>query len=188
MPCHPHHLTQPSAALPGTTSALISYDVGRGAVVGREAARGIVADNLLTPGTDSHTMRRPPVRAQRTMTDRCSFCGSTTGRFNQVGGLFTLLMCADCQAAWGLGTGTCSYPVMTHAEMRAGLDLLPTWVLEQKASAIRQVIAVMRKRLAASERVADAPGAGTGVAGAASRSRRRTDRAAEVSSKMRPGS
>src|SRR5512133_3390822 len=33
-------------------------------------------------------------------------------------------------------------------QMRAGLDLLPTWALEQKAAANRQVIAVMRQRLA----------------------------------------
>jgi hypothetical protein len=43
---------------------------------------------------------------------------------------------------------------MTRAEMRTSLDLLPTWVLEQKAAANRQVIAVMRKRLAAGEAVA----------------------------------
>jgi hypothetical protein len=43
---------------------------------------------------------------------------------------------------------------MTRAEMRAGLDLLPTWALEQKASANRQLIAAMRPRLAAGERVA----------------------------------
>jgi hypothetical protein len=36
----------------------------------------------------------------------------------------------------------------------AGLDLLPTWALEQKAAANRQVIAVMRERLAAGEQVA----------------------------------
>jgi hypothetical protein len=34
------------------------------------------------------------------------------------------------------------------------LDLLPTWALEQKAAANRQVIAVMRQRLAAGEEVA----------------------------------
>jgi hypothetical protein len=67
------------------------------------------------------------------MADRCSFCGSTAGPFNKVGGLFTVLMCADCQAARGHGSGP--YPVMTRAEMRAGLDLLPTWALEQKAAA-----------------------------------------------------
>ncbi len=61
-------------------------------------------------------------------------------------------MCADCQAARGHGSGP--YPVMTRAEMRAGLDLLPTWALEQKAAANRQVIAVMRQRLAAGEQVA----------------------------------
>jgi hypothetical protein len=43
---------------------------------------------------------------------------------------------------------------MTRAEMRAGLDLMPTWALEQKAAANRQVIAVMRQRLAAGEEVA----------------------------------
>jgi hypothetical protein len=42
-------------------------------------------------------------------------------------------MCADCQAARGLGGGP--YPVMTRAQMCAGLDLLPTWALEQKAAA-----------------------------------------------------
>jgi hypothetical protein len=69
-----------------------------------------------------------------------------------VGGLFTVLMCADCQADRGHGSGP--YPVMTRAEMRAGLDLLPSWALEHKATANRQVIAVMRQRLAAGEQVA----------------------------------
>jgi hypothetical protein len=40
---------------------------------------------------------------------------------------------------------------MTWAEMRAGLDQLPTWALEQKAAANRQLIAAMRRRLAAGE-------------------------------------
>jgi hypothetical protein len=86
------------------------------------------------------------------MADRCSFCGSTDGPFTKVEGLFTVLMCADCQAARGHGSGP--YPVMTRAEMRAGLDLMPTWALEQKATANRQVIAIMRQRLAAGEQVA----------------------------------
>ena len=38
--------------------------------------------------------------------------------------------------------------------MRAGLDLLPTWALEQKAATNRQLIAGMRRRLAAGEQVA----------------------------------
>jgi hypothetical protein len=67
------------------------------------------------------------------MDDRCSFSSSTVGPFSKVEGLFTVLMCADCQAARGLGAGP--YPVMTRAQMRAGLDLLPTWALEQKAAA-----------------------------------------------------
>ena len=58
-------------------------------------------------------------------------------------------MCADCQAARGHGGGP--YPVMTRAEMRESLDLLPTWALEQKATANRQVIAIMRERLAAGQ-------------------------------------
>lgn len=86
------------------------------------------------------------------MAGHCSFCGSTSGPFSEVEGLFAVLMCADCQAARGYGTGP--YPVTTRAEMRAGLDMLPTWALEQKAAANRQVIAVMRKRLAGGEAVA----------------------------------
>jgi hypothetical protein len=30
---------------------------------------------------------------------RCSFCGTFTGPFSEVEGLFTVLMCASCQAA-----------------------------------------------------------------------------------------
>ena len=86
------------------------------------------------------------------MADRCSFCGSTAGPFSKVEGLFTVLMCADCQAARGRGSGP--YSVMTRAEMRAGLDLMATWALEQKAAANRQLIATMRPRLAAGEQVA----------------------------------
>jgi hypothetical protein len=82
----------------------------------------------------------------------CSFCGSTSGPFSEVEGLFTVLMCADCQAARGHGSGP--YPVMTRAELGAGLELLPTWVLKQKAAANRQIIDVMRQRLAAGEQVA----------------------------------
>jgi hypothetical protein len=39
---------------------------------------------------------------------------------------FLVLMCVDCLAARGHGTGP--YPAMTRAEMRASLDLLPTWL------------------------------------------------------------
>jgi hypothetical protein len=47
--------------------------------------------------------------------------------------MFTVLMCADCQAA--RRHGMVPYPVMTRALMRDDLDLLPTWALEQKAAA-----------------------------------------------------
>ena len=43
---------------------------------------------------------------------------------------------------------------MTRAQMRDSLDLLPTCALEQKTAANRQLIAIMRKRLAAGEQVA----------------------------------
>ena len=39
------------------------------------------------------------------MAARCSFCGATSGPFIKVEGLFTVLMCADCQAARGHGSG-----------------------------------------------------------------------------------
>jgi hypothetical protein len=74
------------------------------------------------------------------------------GRSLRIEGMFTVLMCADCQAVRGHGSGP--YPVITRAQMRAGLDLLPTWALELKAAANRQRIAVMRQRLAAGEQVA----------------------------------
>jgi hypothetical protein len=86
------------------------------------------------------------------MAARCSFCGSTTGPFSRVEGVFAVLMCVDCLAARRHGAGP--YPAMTRAEMRAGLALLPTWVLETKAAANRRVIAVMRQRLAAGEQMA----------------------------------
>jgi hypothetical protein len=82
----------------------------------------------------------------------CSFCGAPRGPFTKVQGLFTVLMCADCQAARGHGPGP--YPVMTRAQMRESLELLPSWALQQKAAANRQLIAFMRQRLAADEQVA----------------------------------
>jgi hypothetical protein len=118
------------------------------------------------------------------MADRCSFCGSTAGPFNKVGSLFTVLMCADCQAARGHGSGP--YPVMTRAEMRAGLDLPPTWALEQKAAANRQVVAGMRTRLAAASRWLACTRAGAGLAGAASRGGRRAGSSTEASNREPP--
>jgi hypothetical protein len=49
------------------------------------------------------------------------------------------------QAARARGRGP--YPDLTDEEMRAGLDQLPTWALEQKTAANRQVIAIMGGRL-----------------------------------------
>jgi hypothetical protein len=78
-------------------------------------------------------------------------CGSTSGPFNKVEGLFTVLMCADCQAARGHGSGP--YPVMTRAEMRAALDLMPTWALQQKRPPTAKSSAITGQRLAAGEEV-----------------------------------
>ena len=93
--------------------------------------------------------------------EHCSFCGSTSGPFAKVEGLFTVLICIPCleirqaQSDTRLGLhGSGPYPVMTRAEMRESLELLPSWVLAQKAAANRQVIAIMRERLVAGEEVA----------------------------------
>ena len=86
------------------------------------------------------------------MADRCGFCGSVEGPFTRVEGMFTVLMCSACLARRSRGRGP--YPDLSDDEMRAGLDLLPTWVLEQKAAANRQVIAFMGERLARGEPVA----------------------------------
>jgi hypothetical protein len=117
-----------------------------------EAARGIVADNLLTAGTNGRSISRTPVQAWRGWLLAVASAGPPPGPFNKVGGLFTVRMCADCQAAHGHDSGP--YRAMTRSEMHAGLDLLSTWALEQKAAANRQVIAVMRQRLSAGEQVA----------------------------------
>jgi hypothetical protein len=91
----------------------------------------------------------------------CSFCGSTRGPFATVEGLFTVLICIPClevrqaQPDTRLGLhGPGPYPAMTRDQMRECLALLPSWVLAQKAAANRQIIAVMRQRLAAGEQVA----------------------------------
>ena len=61
-------------------------------------------------------------------------------------------MCPGCLAHRARGRGP--YPDLTDAELRAGLDLLPTWALAQKAAANRQVIAMMGGRLERGELVA----------------------------------
>jgi hypothetical protein len=83
------------------------------------------------------------------MANRCG--GGADGPFTSVEGLFTVQMCPACLAARSRGRGP--YPDLTDEEMRAGLDQLPTWALEQKAAANRQVIATMRGRLERGEPV-----------------------------------
>ena len=85
------------------------------------------------------------------MTDEaghCSFCGATSGPFATVEGLFTVLICIPCldirqaQSDSRLGVhGPGPYPLMTRAEMRESLALLPSWVLAHKAAANRALIA-----------------------------------------------
>jgi hypothetical protein len=93
--------------------------------------------------------------------EHCSFCGATSGPFAKVEGLFTVLICIPCleirqaQSDTRLGLHDSGpYPLITRAEMRESLALLPSWVLQRKAAANRQVIAVTRERLAAGEQVA----------------------------------
>jgi hypothetical protein len=63
----------------------------------------------------------------------CGFCGGADGPFTQVEGVFAVLLCPVCLANRARGRGP--YPDLTDAELRAGLDLLPTWALAQKAAA-----------------------------------------------------
>ena len=67
------------------------------------------------------------------MAHRCGFCGGLDGPFTRVEGVFTVLMCQACLAARARGRGP--YPDLTDEELRVTLDLLPTWMLEQKAAA-----------------------------------------------------
>jgi hypothetical protein len=77
-----------------------------------------------------------------------------------VEGLFMVWVCIPClemrrpRPDIRLGLHDGPYPPMTPDQMRASLERLPSWVLAQKAAANRQVIAVMRQRLAAGEQVA----------------------------------
>lgn len=91
----------------------------------------------------------------------CSFCGATRGPSAKVEGLFTVWICIPClevrqaQSDSRLGLHDPGlHPPMTRDQMRESLELLPSWVLAQKAAANRQLIAVMRQRLAAGEQVA----------------------------------
>ena len=85
------------------------------------------------------------------MLDRCGFCGGADGPFTRVEGVFPVLMCPSCLADRARGRGP--YPDLTDAELRNGLELLPTWALAQKAAANRQVIAIMGGRLERGEPV-----------------------------------
>jgi hypothetical protein len=63
------------------------------------------------------------------MMDRCGFCGSADGPFTWVEGVFAVLTrpraCPTVPAATAVGL----LPDLTDAELRAGLDLLPAWLL-----------------------------------------------------------
>src|SRR5215207_10166198 len=70
MPCHPHHSTQPAAALLSTASVVPGEVAGQGAAVRREVACGMAADNLLTgrkasAGTSISRSRPVVVRGHR---------------------------------------------------------------------------------------------------------------------------
>lgn len=52
---------------------------------------------------------------------------------SHIQGVFTVLMRLACLTRRARGRGP--YPDLSDAELRAGLDQLPTWALEQKAAA-----------------------------------------------------
>jgi hypothetical protein len=129
---------------------------------------------------------RTPVRDEGAPMNRCSFCGSTTGPFSKIEGLFTVLMCADCQAARGHGSGP--YPVMTRApsarRTRPATNLGPgAEGCHQPASARHHTQAPGRRRGGC----LPVPGAGAGLAGAASRGRRGAGRETEANGGQPPG-
>jgi hypothetical protein len=84
------------------------------------------------------------------MGDGCGFCGSATGPFTRVEGLFDVPMCPRCRRERGHPPGP--YPAMTPEQHRASLELLPTWVLAQKVVANRALVARVRRRLTATRR------------------------------------
>jgi hypothetical protein len=84
--------------------------------------------------------------------EACGFCGTATGPFTRIEGLFEVLMCPGCQRDRGHRPGP--YPAMTPEQQRASLDLLPTWVLAEKVTANRALIRAMRQRLAEGQTVA----------------------------------
>jgi hypothetical protein len=178
---HARPFTRSVAAVHGTTSALLRRVTNPGIAMRREAADGSAADKLLTAGHEPRSIWRTSVRARRPMADRCSFCGSTAGPFSRVEGLFAVLMCADCQAARGHGSGP--YPVMTRAEMRAGLDPAPHLGAGTEGGrqppGHRSHAPTAGRRRAGSAHV---PGARAGLAGTPSRGGRRTGSSAEANS------
>jgi hypothetical protein len=103
------------------------------------------------PARCASLTRTPVCLSGEGVADRCGFCGSADGPFTRVEGLFTVLMCFVCLGRRARGRGP--YPDLTITELRAGLDLLPTWALQQKATANRRLIAVMRERLERGEPV-----------------------------------
>jgi hypothetical protein len=86
------------------------------------------------------------------MAEACGFCGTATGPFTRVEGLFEVLMCPACLRDRRRSAGP--YPAMSDQEHRAAFELLPTWVLEQKATANRALVKEVRQRLAEGQRVA----------------------------------
>ena len=86
------------------------------------------------------------------MRETCGFCGTASGPFTTIEGLFEVLMCPACQHDRGHSPGP--FPAMTPEQHRVSLDRLPTWVLAQKVTANRALIAAMRQRLAEGQTVA----------------------------------
>ncbi len=76
----------------------------------------------------------------------CDFCGSMTGPFTTVEGLFAVAMCARCQR--GERAPASPYPALSPTALREGLEQLPSWVLEQMSAANRRKIGEMWERLA----------------------------------------
>jgi hypothetical protein len=112
------------------------------------------------------------------MADHCSFCGSTAGPFSNVEGFFTVLMCADCRATRGYGSGP--YPVMTRAEMRAGLTCCRAGRLSRRRPPTARSSRPCASGWLPASRWLACTKAGAGLAGAASPGGRRAGSSTEA--------
>jgi hypothetical protein len=101
MPCHPRHFTPAFQVLPGTASALLRALAGQGAVVRRQAACGIAADNLLTGRTPCRANPRRAMKLQALGPTACT--GAAQGNVWSTVTCLEPCLCRGHQGRVGIG-------------------------------------------------------------------------------------